>query len=80
MLINVSCLNLTQAASGFTDKLKEQISDIDVSDIGNQLAVVEYVEDIYKFYKLSEVIFQLIAEINGVLVSCILLFVPNSMK
>lgn len=29
--------------------------DIDACDVENELAVVEYVEDIYKFYKLAEV-------------------------
>lgn len=39
-----------------TDKKpKEQIVDIDAADANNELAVVEYVEDIYKFYKLIEV-------------------------
>jgi hypothetical protein len=30
--------------------------DIDAEDVGNELAAVEYVEDIYKFYKLIEVL------------------------
>ena len=30
--------------------------DIDAEDAGNELAAVEYVEDIYKFYKLIEVL------------------------
>lgn len=38
-----------------TNKPKEQIVDIDAADAGNDLAAVEYVEDIYKFYKLVEV-------------------------
>lgn len=29
--------------------------NIDKDDLNNELAVVEYVDDIYKFYKLSEV-------------------------
>ncbi|PSS01726.1 G2/mitotic-specific cyclin S13-6 like [Actinidia chinensis var. chinensis] len=45
----------SKAACGLTDKLKEEkIVDIDAADIDNELAVVEYVEDIYKFYKLVE--------------------------
>ncbi|KAB1199677.1 G2/mitotic-specific cyclin S13-6 [Morella rubra] len=36
------------------NKPKEQIVDIDAADAGNDLAAVEYVEDIYKFYKLVE--------------------------
>ncbi|KAJ9683875.1 hypothetical protein PVL29_016396 [Vitis rotundifolia] len=45
----------SKAACGLTDnKPKEQIVDIDAADANNELAVVEYVEDIYKFYKLIE--------------------------
>lgn len=33
---------------------KDIIPDIDASDKDNQLAVVDYVEDLYKFYKLAE--------------------------
>ncbi|KAE8100190.1 hypothetical protein FH972_018115 [Carpinus fangiana] len=44
----------SKAACGLTKKPKEQIVDIDAEDIGNELAAVEYVEDIYKFYKLIE--------------------------
>lgn len=44
-----------QAACGLINKPKDLISDIDVIDIDNELAVVEYVDDIYKFYKLTEV-------------------------
>jgi G2/mitotic-specific cyclin-B, other len=36
-------------------KPKEQVVGIDAADVDNELAVVEYVEDIYKFYKLAEV-------------------------
>ncbi|KAI3926658.1 hypothetical protein MKW98_014305 [Papaver atlanticum] len=34
---------------------KEPIVDIDDGDVDNQLAVVEYIEDLYKYYKLAEV-------------------------
>nr|XP_023919243.1 G2/mitotic-specific cyclin S13-7-like [Quercus suber]POF01853.1 g2/mitotic-specific cyclin s13-6 [Quercus suber] len=44
----------SKAACGLTNKPKEQIIDIDAEDVGNDLAAVEYVEDIYKFYKLVE--------------------------
>lgn len=44
-----------QAACGLTNKPKEVIVDIDAKDAGNDLAAVEYVEDMYKFYKLVEV-------------------------
>lgn len=39
-----------------TDKPKSHnnIVDIDANDAGNELAAVEYIEDMYKFYKLVE--------------------------
>ncbi|KAG9160263.1 hypothetical protein Leryth_025277, partial [Lithospermum erythrorhizon] len=40
---------------GLSNKLKEQIVDIDPADVNNELAVVEYIDDMYKFYKLAEV-------------------------
>ncbi|XP_019458931.1 PREDICTED: G2/mitotic-specific cyclin S13-7-like isoform X2 [Lupinus angustifolius] len=45
----------SKAACGLTKKPKEQIIDIDADDSGNELAALEYIEDIYKFYKLEEV-------------------------
>ncbi|XP_073008401.1 G2/mitotic-specific cyclin S13-7-like [Typha latifolia] len=44
----------SKAACGITDKPKDLVQDIDASDAEDQLAVVDYVEDIYKFYKLAE--------------------------
>ncbi|XVE79038.1 hypothetical protein DITRI_Ditri14bG0025800 [Diplodiscus trichospermus] len=44
----------SKAACGLTNKLKYSIEDIDGADVGNELAVTEYVDDIYKFYKLTE--------------------------
>ncbi|OIV92541.1 hypothetical protein TanjilG_02304 [Lupinus angustifolius] len=44
----------SKAACGLTKKPKEQIVDIDAGDSGNELAAVEYIEDMYKFYKLAE--------------------------
>lgn len=45
-----------QAACGLPyNKLKEQIVDIDAVDRDNNLAVVEYVEEMYTFYKSVEV-------------------------
>lgn len=38
-----------------SDKPKAQIVDIDAADANNDLAVVEYVEEIYKYYKSAEV-------------------------
>lgn len=45
-----------QAASGVTFKPKGQVVNIDAGDENDALAVVEYIDDIYKFYKLTEVI------------------------
>ncbi|KDP23138.1 hypothetical protein JCGZ_00464 [Jatropha curcas] len=44
----------SKAACGLANKPKEEIVDIDAADANNDLAGVEYVEDIYKFYKLAE--------------------------
>ncbi|GAY43671.1 hypothetical protein CUMW_076270, partial [Citrus unshiu] len=46
----------SKAACGLAQKPKEQIVDIDAKDAKNDLAGIEYVEDIYKFYKLVEVV------------------------
>ncbi|XP_040376156.1 cyclin-B1-1 isoform X2 [Oryza brachyantha] len=44
----------SKVACGITDKPREVIEDIDKLDGDNQLAVVDYIEDIYKFYKVAE--------------------------
>ncbi|XP_047165166.1 G2/mitotic-specific cyclin S13-7-like [Vigna umbellata] len=44
----------SKAASGITNKPKEQIIDIDAGDVDNELAAVEYIDDLYRFYKLVE--------------------------
>lgn len=44
----------SKAACGLSNKPKEAVVDIDASDVDDELAVVEYVEDIYMFYKLAE--------------------------
>ncbi|GLT88063.1 hypothetical protein SLE2022_061050 [Rubroshorea leprosula] len=44
----------SKAACGIEKKPKEVIVDIDAADANNDLAGVEYVEDIYKFYKSNE--------------------------
>ncbi|OMO53900.1 hypothetical protein CCACVL1_28253 [Corchorus capsularis] len=44
----------SKAACGIAKKPKEDIVDIDAVDANNDLAGVEYVEDIYKFYKSVE--------------------------
>lgn len=38
------------------DVAEEPVTDIDSCDKGNQLAVAEYIDDLYKFYKKAEVI------------------------
>ncbi|PHT73663.1 G2/mitotic-specific cyclin S13-7 [Capsicum annuum] len=47
-------VNFIKAACGLSKKSKEQIVDIDAADVNYELAVLEYVEDIYSFYKLAE--------------------------
>ncbi|PHT99475.1 G2/mitotic-specific cyclin-1, partial [Capsicum chinense] len=47
-------VNFIKAACCLSKKPKKQIMDIDVADVNNELAILEYVEDIYGFYKLSE--------------------------
>lgn len=44
----------SKAACGLVSKPKDQIANIDASDINDELAAVEYVDDIYIFYKLTE--------------------------
>uniref|UniRef100_A0A5B7AKK3 Putative G2/mitotic-specific cyclin S13-7-like n=1 Tax=Davidia involucrata TaxID=16924 RepID=A0A5B7AKK3_DAVIN len=44
----------SKAACGLTNKPKDPIVNIDAADVDDELAVVEYVEDIYEFYKLTE--------------------------
>jgi hypothetical protein len=50
-----------QALRGFefddemTEAEEDPLPNIDGGDLDNQLAVVEYVEDIYKFYRRTEV-------------------------
>jgi G2/mitotic-specific cyclin-B, other len=44
-----------QASCGIV--LKDLVVNIDTADKDNELAVTEYVDDIYAFYKLSEVMF-----------------------
>ncbi|XP_022746966.1 G2/mitotic-specific cyclin S13-7-like [Durio zibethinus] len=44
----------SKAACGIANKPKEEIVDIDKADANNDLAGVEYVDDIYKFYKSAE--------------------------
>lgn len=52
---NLILLLFVKAACGLSHKVKNQIVDIDATDVNNELAVLEYVEDIYTFYKIAEV-------------------------
>ncbi|KAG9141546.1 hypothetical protein Leryth_019066 [Lithospermum erythrorhizon] len=44
----------SKAACGLSNKPEDQIADIDAADVNNELAVVEYIDDMHKFYKLAE--------------------------
>ncbi|XP_059430008.1 G2/mitotic-specific cyclin S13-7-like [Corylus avellana] len=44
----------SKAACGLTNKPKKPIENIDAADIDNELAVVEYLDDMYNFYKHTE--------------------------
>ncbi|GKD35746.1 G2/mitotic-specific cyclin S13-7-like protein, partial [Tanacetum coccineum] len=44
----------SKVACGINARPKDHVVNIDASDINNELAETEYVEDIYKLYKLSE--------------------------
>ncbi|KAL3625715.1 hypothetical protein CASFOL_030244 [Castilleja foliolosa] len=44
----------SKVACGVTKKPKDPIVDIDSADVDDELAAVEYIEDIYNFYKLTE--------------------------
>ncbi|GJV76219.1 G2/mitotic-specific cyclin S13-7-like protein [Tanacetum coccineum] len=49
-----ACSKVSSFACGNTARPKDPVVNIDASDIKNELAETKYVEDIYKFYKLSE--------------------------
>ncbi|XP_028805321.1 G2/mitotic-specific cyclin S13-7 [Neltuma alba] len=44
----------SKAACGRTYKPKDQVLDVDASDVDNELAAVEYIDELYKFYKFAE--------------------------
>jgi len=44
----------SKAACGIADKPRQVIEDIDKLDVNDELAVVEYIEDIYTFYKIAQ--------------------------
>ncbi|KAM3236569.1 hypothetical protein P3L10_016606 [Capsicum annuum] len=52
--MNDVLVNFIKAACGLSKKSKEQIVYIDAADVNYELAVLEYVEDIYSFNKLAE--------------------------
>ncbi|XP_054799218.1 G2/mitotic-specific cyclin S13-7-like isoform X1 [Prosopis cineraria] len=44
----------SKAACGRTYKQKDHVVDVDAADIDNELAAVEYIDELYKFYKFAE--------------------------
>ncbi|KAJ6984896.1 hypothetical protein NC653_023014 [Populus alba x Populus x berolinensis] len=46
---------LTARSKAACGKPKDTLVEIDAADVNNELAVVEYVDDMYEFYKLTEV-------------------------
>lgn len=44
----------SKAACGLTNKPKDMIENIDAADVENELAVAEYVDEMYTFYKHTE--------------------------
>lgn len=56
------------------NKPKAQIVDIDAEDATNELAAVEYVEDMYKFYKEAEVHFVFIIIVKFLFFCAILMY------
>ncbi|PHT77497.1 G2/mitotic-specific cyclin S13-6 [Capsicum annuum] len=63
-------VNFIKDACGLSKKSKEQIVDIDAADVNYELAVFEYVEDIFSFYKLAEVF--IVLNLSFIFISCIL--------
>jgi len=54
-MISMNIICQTQAACRVVPK--DLVENIDASDKDNELAATEYIDDIYKYYKLSEVMF-----------------------
>lgn len=56
-LLLIWCLSnlILKAACGLTNNPLDSVANIDGADANNELAVVEYIDDMYKFYKLAEV-------------------------
>jgi len=55
LIISMIIISQTQAACRVVPK--DLVENIDASDKDNELAATEYIDDIYKYYKLSEVMF-----------------------
>ena len=53
------------------DTEEEEMHDIDSCDFGNSLAVVEYVDEIYSFYRMTEVIIYLEPRSSCLVQSCV---------
>ncbi|KAG5514285.1 hypothetical protein RHGRI_035629 [Rhododendron griersonianum] len=56
--VNIHCDGCKDEVGKILQKIDEPrnpIAEIDLADVDNKLAVVEYVEDMYKFYKQAEV-------------------------
>lgn len=49
------------------DISEKPVSDIDSADKKNPLAVVEYIDDLYAYYKRVEVMSSFIAKIDGII-------------
>ncbi|CAN1250024.1 CYCB1-4, partial [Linum perenne] len=45
----------SKAACGLKNRPRDLVVDIDIADVNNHLAVVDYVDDLYNYYKLAEV-------------------------
>lgn len=50
------CFVFIQVACGISEKPNSQIDEIDLPDVNNHLCVVEYVEELYTFYKQQQVL------------------------
>lgn len=64
----------SKAVCGLNNKPNEHMSDNDGADATNELAAVEYVEDMYKFYKEAEVHFVFIIIVKFLFFCAILMY------
>ena len=77
VIVNYNKINQPQAACGLAYKPKDLVVDIDATDIGNELAAVEYIDDIYKFYKLTEVCSMLCSVLTSLYSPFFSIFLPS---